>query len=344
MDAITTSDVLFLDALHPIAVDGYLIAQGLADPDEMPCAVTPAGEGNMNVTLRVTLRGRSLILKQGRPWVAKYDHIAAPWERTLVEGAFYEAVRPIAEVARQMPTLLHLDAHHHVLALEDLGASGDFTSLYRDPRLEAGHLDALLAWLSALSHVSPAASVRAIFKNRAMRVLNHEHIFTLPLMPKNGLDLDGCTPGLAAVADLLIRDAAYCTRVEELGRRYLDDGESLVHGDFFPGSWVRTPDGVRIIDPEFCFLGAREVDYGVMLAHLALALADVTPAERVVAAAARDGLDGSLLLGFAGAEIMRRLIGVAQLPLAHGLEEKRRLLDLSRSLVTAPDRGLTWWS
>lgn len=39
------------------------------------------------------------------------------------------------------------------------------------------------------------------------------------------------------------------------------------------------------------------------------------------------------VLAFAGVEIMRRLIGVAQLPVRYGIEEKRRLLDLSRKLV-----------
>jgi hypothetical protein len=36
---------------------------------------------------------------------------------------------------------------------------------------------------------------------------------------------------------------------------------------------------------------------------------------------------------FAGAEIMRRLMGVSQLPLAHSIQVKEMLLELSRSLV-----------
>lgn len=344
MDTIAASDVLYLDPADPIAIDGYLLARGLAGPDELPCLATRAGDGNMNVTLRITLRDRTLILKQGRPWVAKYEHIAAPWERTLVEGAFYEAVRGVTAVASRMPRLLHLDAHHHVLALEDLGSAGDFTYLYRDPRVGSDDLGDLLAWLDALPGVSAEPAAKGTFKNRAMRALNHEHIFRLPLSEENGLDLDRLAPGLADAAAVLKRDPTYRLRVEELGSRYLDDGDVLVHGDYFPGSWVRTPAGVRVIDPEFCFLGAREFDYGVMLAHLALAVTDVEAAERVVAAGVRGGLDELLLLGFAGAEVMRRLIGVAQLPLAHGIDQKRRLLELSRSLVVAPERGLAWWS
>jgi phosphatidylserine/phosphatidylglycerophosphate/cardiolipin synthase-like enzyme len=67
----------------------------------------------------------------------------------------------------------------------------------------------------------------------------------------------------------------------------------------------------------------------------------VEPAARVVAASVRAHLDGRLMLGFAGVEIMRRLLGVAQLPLAYGLDVKRHLLDLSRSLVLTPERGVT---
>ena len=37
----------------------------------------------------------------------------------------------------------------------------------------------------------------------------------------------------------------------------------------------------------------------------------------------------------AGVEIMRRLIGVAQLPLGYGIDKKRELLELSQKLVLA---------
>ena len=44
-------------------------------------------------------------------------------------------------------------------------------------------------------------------------------------------------------------------------------------------------------------------------------------------------VDRCLALRFAGVEIMRRLIGVAQLPVRFGLERKTELLQLSRALV-----------
>ncbi len=330
----------FLDATSADLVDAYLIARGLAVAADLPSRIARAGEGNMNLTLRVTLRDRSLILKQGRPWVEKYRHIPAPWERTLVEGAFYDAVRGWPDVAERMPALLHLDARDRIIVLEDLGSAGDYTSVYAGGSIDGPDFDSLIAWLAALSRVKPPWAGLA---NRAMRELNHEHIFTLPLSAGNGLDLDAITPGLSSAALALQQDMPYRARVAALGTRYLADGTALVHGDFFPGSWVRTSRGVRVIDPEFCFAGTREFDYGVMLAHLAFGGVDAVTASRVLEAARGDGLDEGLLLGFAGVEIMRRLLGVAQLPLSFGLQGKQHLLTLSHNLVMAPESALSCW-
>lgn len=333
--------LLDVDALEP--VERYLLGHRLMSPDERPCRIERAGAGNMNLVLRVSFGDRSLILKQGRPWVEKYDQIAAPWERTLVEGGFYSEARCMPVVASGMPRVLHLDKRHHILALEDLGPAADWSSMYGGTTLPVATLTDLLEWLKALGTMKVAPRARELFTNRAMRALNHEHIFSLPLRDHNGLDLDGITPGLAALANDLQQDRTYCARVAELGARYLSDGSSLVHGDFFPGSWVHTPGGVRVIDPEFCFLGSREFDYGVMVAHLALTGHPYDAVERVLVAVAEEYLDERLVLGFAGTEIMRRLIGVAQLPAMYDLDPKRGLLEISRELVKWSDPRWRGW-
>ena len=137
-------DVLLLDAGDRQSIEGYLLARSLADSGELPARIERAGSGNMNLTLRVTLPRRSLILKQGRPWVEKYDHIAAPWERTVIEGQFYEVVRNVRPVSGRMPELVALDRHNHVLVLEDMGTAGDLTSMYAERRISDADLGELL--------------------------------------------------------------------------------------------------------------------------------------------------------------------------------------------------------
>ncbi len=173
-----------------------------------------------------------------------------------------------------------------------------------------------------------------------MRALNHEHMFVFPLRDGNGLDLDAITPGLADAARELAADHAYVVAVAALGQRYLADGGTLVHGDYFPGSWLKTDASVRIIDPEFCFLGEPEFDCGILAAHLALGCCAPAVVEMVTAHAHARRLDLARVAAYAGVEIMRRLIGVAQLPLTYGIDQKRTLLRHSRRLILEPQQGL----
>jgi 5-methylthioribose kinase len=296
----------------------------------------------MNLTLRVVTSAHSFVLKQARPWVEKFPQIVAPADRALVEIAFYEAAATLPEVRRKMPRLLGSDPVSRLLLLDDLGEAKDFTGLYAGERLWRGQLDELVAYLVALhSGVDAVAGdARQVFENRDMRALNHEHIFRMPLAEDNGLDLDGFTPGLGAAAAKLKSDQSYVSRVRELGAEYLADGDTLVHGDYFPGSWLHTSSGICVIDPEFCFLGPRMFDVGFMLGHLHLAGQPEDACEALVSQyVERAGVDAAAAAHakrFAGVEIMRRLIGVAQLPLDCGLDRKQELLRLSRELVLTP--------
>ena len=92
-----------------------------------------------------------------------------------------------------------------------------------------------------------------------------------------------------------------------------------------------------MIDPEFCWIGPREWDIGVLLAHLRLSGQPAALSERLLARYSHP-VDRALANCIAGIEIMRRLIGVAQLPLMIDLAAKVALLETARNLVlgTAP--------
>lgn len=319
---------------QPDDVAAYLSARGVLAADEAVVQVARAGEGNMNCTMRVTTTRRSLIVKQARPWVEKYPQIPAPDERALMEAAFYQAVQPHPSVAGRMPTLLGMDDEHRVLLIDDLGAVADFTGLYAGTATDLPALPALVDWLSALHAATFPAPVQAQLTNRAMRALNHEHLFDFPLRAANGLDLEAITPGLQAEASRLQAQAAYVDAVTALGARYLTDGPTLLHGDFFPGSWVQAGEAVYIIDPEFGFFGPAEYDVGILLAHLMLAgLPDTLHAQVWQRYQPTGPFDAALARQFAGMEVMRRLIGVAQLPVPSDLAYKQALLQRSEELV-----------
>jgi len=321
----------WLDAADLDGLGTFLRQRRWLSPDETVLGCGRAGEGNMNLTLRVRTDRRTLIVKQARPWVEKYDHIAAPWERGESERRFYERVATIPDVAAHMPRLLGADPASRVLLLEDLAGAHDLTGLYAGGRLEVEEADRLALVLRALHDATTGDPPQPSF-NRAMRELNHVHCFVVPLDPGNGLPLDRFEPGLAAAGAALASDAALRAVVREMGERYLGAGGPLVHGDWFPGSWLRTAAGIRVIDPEFCFQGEREIDVGGAMAHLALARQAPSTARRFLDAyeSGAEPCDHAAVARYAAIEIVRRLIGVAQLPIVPTRGWRAALLTRAR--------------
>jgi 5-methylthioribose kinase len=303
----------FLDPADAAGLQTYLRHSGAIRDSERITGVEKAGEGNMNCTLRVRTDERSFIVKQSRPWVEKYPQIAAPVDRALMEARFYQLVSTRPEVAAYMPAILGVDTNARLLCMEDLGSAQDFTSMYSGRRIADEDLQSLTRFLSAL-HASFRGHLQAReLENRDMRELNHQHIFVLPL-------------------NSLQPDAAYAAEIKSLGEEYLANGECLLHGDYFPGSWLSTAHGVKVIDPEFGFFGPPEFDVGVMIAHLHLARSPDL-ARRVLELYQANPIRERRAEQFAGVEIMRRLVGVAKLPVSFTEEEQRDLLARARRMV-----------
>lgn len=327
-------DTIFLDPSEPEVIDNYLKEQNIIDDADRVIHVEKAGQGNMNLTLRVISKSHSLIVKQSRPWVEKYPAIPAPVHRTSIEGLFYKNIAHITDLSENIPKFLGLDEKSNIIFIEDLGQIKSFENIYGGTPLQDEHLRILLLWINVLHQQEFSPQTRHLLKNIEMRKLNHEHVFSLPINKNNGLDLDSFTKGLSKMGDELKANLTYCKRVEELGKLYLTDGKCLLHGDYYPGSWMQGDGKVFVIDPEFCFFGPPEFDLGVVLAHLLLSSQPLPMQEKVFEYYGSEAaLDKRLVYNFAGVEIMRRLIGVAQLPLPDQLDKKEEMLMTSLEWV-----------
>ncbi|WP_073975338.1 phosphotransferase [Erythrobacter donghaensis] len=304
---------------------------GWLPADRRVVSIALAGAGNMNLVERVTLdNDTTVILKRARGWVEKYPDISAPIERAEVEAAFYAAVADSA-AGRAMPRHLGFSKEFAANLIADLGEGTDGMSAYAGQIISDDALDAIADWMLALHGLE--GPFDDILTNTAMRALNAFHIFDYPLDLNNGLDLDAITPGLQVLADELKQDDSFAAAVKAVGRRYLgSEAGVLLHGDLYPGSWLTTKEGIFVIDPEFCWAGPREWDVGVLVAHLRLSGQPETSKERLIKRYDAS-LDHRLLDQIVGIEIMRRLIGVAQLPLQIGLEDKAKMLAEARDLV-----------
>jgi len=167
-----------------------------------------------------------------------------------------------------------------------------------------------------------------------MKTLNHEHIFVFPYQLDNGFDLDQVQAGLQSLSFKYKQNEKLKSIITELGRIYLQNDTVLLHGDYYPGSWLKVADGLRLIDPEFSYFGKAEFDLGVMLAHLKMSRHTDVAVDQVLKHYEKPrGFEDHLMWAFAGVEMMRRIIGLAQLPLSLSLKEKESLLEESVRLI-----------
>lgn len=330
-------DSIFLDHDNSRELETFLKEKSWIQPGEKILKTEKPGEGNMNFVLRVITNQRSFILKQSRPWVQKYPQVEAPIERVQVEYNFYRFIAPYKEVNTYTPSVIGYDASQFMLALEDLGSGADYTYVYNSgAQLSAEETKALTKLISVLHKVEVKDEEKASFDNQPMKALNFEHIFVFPYMQDNGFNLDDVQPGLQALSLAYKQDKKLQERVRALGEIYLQNYDTLLHGDYYPGSWLKVESGLKLIDPEFSYFGKAEFDLGVMLAHFKMA----RQSEESIALVLQnyeqaEGFDEKLMWSFAGAEMIRRLIGLAQLPLSLSLEEKAALLEEASTLIHA---------
>lgn len=320
------------------AINALCNQLGWLSANETILALSHAGEGNMNRTLRVETGSRTFILKQSVPYVAKYPQIAAPEERIVVEDCFYRAIEADGPLRMRMPRRLGFAPESHLLMLEDVGRGADMLSIYANTggdAADSGIYTALIYWLWRLHALRNVDATR--FTNDAMRSLNHAHIFVIPLQINNGAAID---PALTETAERFQNDSQLSDIAGVLGEIYLGktshaSRHCLLHGDFYPGSWLRNERlGVMIIDPEFAFFGPPEFDVGVLVAHLTFAgFAQQDIMGILRSYVTPPGFEYSLAIRFAAIEIIRRLLGVAQLPLQATPEQKRNWLETARLMI-----------
>ena len=317
-------------------IEKYLVESAFLSPDEKVQKVEKPGEGNMNFTLRVITNSRTFIIKQSRDYVEKYPQVAAPAERVLREAEFYRIIKNNEDLNSKTPNILKVDEENHILLMEDLGESSDYTFLYQEGNvISDAELRDIMYFIADLHTSFTVENVQEPIHNNDMRALNHEHIFKYPYEENNGINLDDILPGLATVGRKVKLDAELKAAVSRLGAMYLANGKHLLHGDYFPGSWLKTTSGLKIIDPEFCFFGIPEFEIGVCMAHLYMA---ELPHSHIKLAMdlykEKAPFDDMLMMKFMSVEMLRRILGLAQLPLSLSLQKREALVERAAMIIT----------
>ena len=284
-----------------------------------------AGEGNMNVVLRIKTNKRTFILKQSRPFVQKYPDLPAPIDRIDVEKKFYD----LMDQNSFFPKILGYLPSDYILLLEDLGKGDDLTSLYTTRRIT---FDLIKEFTLGLYYIHKKKAPIDYPENIELRKLNHDHIFELPFKENNSFNLNHVQKGLENLSNPFKKNKSLKEKVLYAGKFYLEKGDTLLHGDYYPGSWLRVGDNNYVIDPEFSFVGPKAFDLGVMSAHIIIASGKTSFLEEIYNMYP-EKVEFKKISLYCGIEIIRRLIGLAQLPIKRSLMEKKELLNFAEELI-----------
>lgn len=319
----------FIDTKSPVReIQKLLHSKGWMNKNEHIVSVLKAGEGNMNVVLRVHTNQRSFILKQSRPYVEKYQEIPAPVERIEVEYQFYQTLDS-TNTNQHLPKVLSYDKTDFLMMQEDLGECEDMIYLYETKKIAPEQVQILTQFAETMHTTTVPYNYP---ENKKLRRLNHQHIFTLPFEEDNGFSLNAIQEGLQELSLPFKTNGLLKKTISNLGQQYLSSGTHLIHGDYYPGSWLINENKIFVIDPEFSFVGFPEFDLGVMAGHLFMATMETSIINSILSAYTRP-INSILVMQLAGVEILRRIIGLAQLPLQRTLQEKAYLLQEARKMV-----------
>ena len=174
------------------------------------------------------------------------------------------------------------------------------------------------------------------------------------------------------VEQVLYRDRALHACVAKLRDDFMNHGQSLLHGDLHSGSLFVNEHGMKVIDPEFAFYGPIGYDVGNVIGNLCFAyankyftdysntafltwitqtIAEVFDSFKAKFAAKYDELVAFPLyrneqfkreyirqlladsVGYAGTEIIRRVVGDAKVQELVSVTDKHVKVPLERSLI-----------
>ena len=319
--------------------------------------VEEIGDGNLNTVYRVsdaTHPECSIVLKHAPPYIK----ILGPdyplsTDRLTFEARALELYNRF--VSGTVPKQYDFDPAAAVIAMEDLQGA----HVLRDD-LISGTIDITIAEqmgrfmgvVHSRTYVDNVGSTtvqhyRQQFANTTMRSITADYVFTFPFTEH---ETNFWTPGLKPAVQRLKADTDFLERTGFLKQIFLTAQQGVTHGDLHTGSVLVQDNTAKVIDAEFAFYGPVGFDLGLYWANYLLtyfAHRDNPHVQSALKTAIEqtwqtytiefEMTDTQLkaetlknifheAVGFAGLEMLRRLIGAAH------VNDIENILDIPKKL------------
>ena len=331
---------------------------------ETELRIEEIGDGNLNTVYRVLDAAhpeRSLVLKHAPPYIK----ILGPAYPLSVERLTYEfrALDIYNRLVRgAVPLLYDFHAEAAVLAMQDLRTANVLRDHLIAGRVDIGIAEQIGRFLGIVHRHTYVANLDAVtaehykqqFTNTTMQAITADYVFTFPYTEH---ETNFWTPGLASDVQHLKADTDFQQRAADLKQIFLTAQQTLTHGDLHTGSVLVENNTAKVIDAEFAFYGPLGFDLGLYWANHLLSYfshqgtSDIQSALKAAISetwrvyASEFGTTDALLkeqtlreifseaVGFAGLEVLRRLIGAAHVKDIEGIAEASKKLHVERAAL-----------
>ena len=239
---------------------------------------TEIGDGNLNYVYRVsnTESNESVIVKQAGTTARISDEFVLSTTRNKIET---EALKLQHKLAPGLvPEIYLLDETMSCCIMEDLSKltimRTALTNFETFPRFAEHITDFLVNTLLCtsdvvLNHKEKKELVRS-FINPELCEISEDLVFTEPF--HNNFNRNEVTPGNEQfVQKHLYSNKELHLEVAKLKFHFMNNTQSLVHGDLHTGSIFIDQTDTKVIDPEFAFFGPMGYDIGNIMANLIFA-------------------------------------------------------------------------
>ena len=331
---------------------------------ETKLRIEEIGTGNLNIVYRVSDAAhpeRSLVLKHAPPYIK----ILGPEYPLSIERLTYEfrALDIYNRLASgTVPVPYYFDAETALIAMEDLRDA----RVLRDDLIEgkvdtaiAEQIGRFMAVVHSHTYVenldsTTAQHYRQQFANTTMQAITADYVFTFPYTKH---ETNFWTPGLEPDVQRLKADTDFLQQTENLKQIFLTAQQAVTHGDLHTGSVLVQNNTAKVIDAEFAFYGPVGFDLGLYWANYLLSYfshqdtldaqselktaiaktwhtytlefrtSDATLKERTLQKIFHEAV------GFAGLEMLRRLIGAAHVKDIEGITNISKKLSVERAAL-----------
>lgn len=255
-------------------VKQYIVEELAAFPANAPITVTEIGDGNINYVFRVVNEAthESLIIKQADVRLRSSGRLL-DIDRNRIEA---EILRLQNELAPKfVPKVYYYDQKMYALTMEDISDYQNMRYELIEKKIFPDFSEKITEYLvRTLLLTSDIVLDRDVKKQRVKDFINPEMcdisedlVFTEPYDDYKQRNI--LTSGNEQfVKENLYENTPLKAEVALLRNNFMNNAQSLLHGDLHTGSIFVNQTGLKVIDPEFAFYGPAGYDIGNVLAHL----------------------------------------------------------------------------